>query len=104
MRKIKNLIKKYGEEVTLNDTNFPAVIIPFNYRSRTFTEGDYTPVGYTDAASYMMITSEDADLKNRKIGSIVYANSGEYILYHSDNFYFKGRCIYCYGYLKRRVV
>ncbi|MBQ8533926.1 MAG: hypothetical protein IJ462_03750 [Clostridia bacterium] len=103
MRKIKNLIKRYGERVSFGEKDFFAIITPFSYRSRTFTEGDYTPIGYTDAANYMMIASSDADLKGSRVGSIIYAESGEYILYHSDNFYFKGKCIYCFAYLKRRV-
>lgn len=104
MKSIDKRLKKYGEKVKINDREFFAVIFPFNYKSRIYTEGDYTPVGYTDDATYQMVAPASADLRSLEVGSIVFCNSGEYIVYHSENFYLFGKCIYSFAYLKRRVI
>lgn len=103
MKRIADFIKRLGEEVQIENDSFKAIITPFNYRSRTYTEGVYTPLGYSDEATYMIIAPAFANLKNKKVGSIITAKSGEYVLYHSDDYYLFGKCIYSFAYLKRRV-
>lgn len=104
MRKINSLLKRYGTKISIGDKTFYATITPFIYKSRIYTEGEYTPLGYADDSTYIIIAPASADLKNCKIGSIIHTKNGDYLLYHSDNYYINDKCIYSFGYLKRRVL
>ncbi|MGN1081056.1 MAG: hypothetical protein ACI4QV_03090 [Acutalibacteraceae bacterium] len=100
---VTSYIKKYGEDVTVGETSTKAIIYPVEYKSKMYIMGTETQAGTAEASIYVMIAPPNINLKQLKSDTAIMSKNGDYLLYHGENFYLGGKCIYSYAYLKRRI-